>query len=79
MDDGSSEGWNLEWGNVLQQNVTDGRMGRHSEFIYKIVLKIMVDFLKMGSQWTFEMMKLHLSCKNYEKCELKKHVIWCQK
>jgi hypothetical protein len=50
MDDGSSEGWNLEWGNVLQQNVTDGRMGRHSEFIYKIVLKIMVDFLKMGSQ-----------------------------
>jgi hypothetical protein len=28
--------WNLEWGSVLQQNVTDGRTGRHSEFIYKI-------------------------------------------
>jgi len=32
----------------------------------------MVDFFLMDSQWTFEMMKLHLSCKNCEKCELKK-------
>jgi len=28
MDDGSGEGWNLEWGSVLQQNVTSRTDGR---------------------------------------------------
>ncbi len=44
MDDGSGEGWNLEWGSVL--HVTDGRTGRHSEFIYKIFEKKAGKFLR---------------------------------